>query len=270
MKTSAILQTCCVALLSCALAARAQDTPGSTSQPAVGPVSSSSLPPRTDADIIPRDAVGTNQPKYPKEALKGKVQGAVVLRGVIAKDGTIRSLSTISGDPLLAKAAIEAVRKWRYAPYKLHDELIETQNTITLEFRIDDSGVATVTPLEGARTVYSEDPTPTPDMVPNGDLYAGPVSRVGNGVSPPRAVAAPSPSFNSPAGAKFQGTSTLQLIVGPDGRPYNIRVIKPLGMGLDQKAIEAVSHWKFQPAKMANRSQYSSTSRWSFICTRSV
>jgi len=48
--------------------------------------------------------------------------------------------------------------------------------------------------------------------------------------------------------AKYQGTCTLGLIVGTDGRPSNIRVLSSLGMGLDEKAIEAVKNWKFEPA----------------------
>jgi TonB family protein len=77
-----------------------------------------------------------------------------------------------------------------------------------------------------------------------GGLY-----RVGGGVSPPRQIFAPEPEFSEEARkAKFQGTCTLALIVGIDGRPSDIRVASSLGMGLDEKAIEAVSHWKFEPA----------------------
>jgi periplasmic protein TonB len=77
-----------------------------------------------------------------------------------------------------------------------------------------------------------------------GGLY-----HVGGGVSPPRQIYAPEPEFSEEARkAKFQGTCTLALIVGIDGRPSDIRVVNSLGMGLDEKAIEAVSHWKFEPA----------------------
>ena len=53
---------------------------------------------------------------------------------------------------------------------------------------------------------------------------------------------------------KYQGVCTLGLIVGTYGRPSNIRVLSSLGMGLDEKAIEAVKNWKFEPAmKMVTR-----------------
>lgn len=77
----------------------------------------------------------------------------------------------------------------------------------------------------------------------------GGVFHVGGGVSAPRAVYAPEPEFSEEARkAKYQGVCTLGLIVGADGRPSNIRVLSSLGMGLDEKAIEAVKNWKFEPA----------------------
>lgn len=77
----------------------------------------------------------------------------------------------------------------------------------------------------------------------------GGVFHVGGGVSPPRVIYQPEPEFSEEARkAKYQGVCTLGLIVGADGRPSNIRVLSSLGMGLDEKAIEAVKNWKFEPA----------------------
>jgi protein TonB len=77
----------------------------------------------------------------------------------------------------------------------------------------------------------------------------GGLFHVGGGVSPPRQIYAPEPEFSEEARkAKYQGVCTLGLIVGADGRPSNIRVLSSLGMGLDEKAIEAVKNWKFEPA----------------------
>lgn len=77
----------------------------------------------------------------------------------------------------------------------------------------------------------------------------GGVFHVGGGVSPPHTIYAPEPEFSEEARkAKYQGVCTLGLIVGTDGRPSNIRVLSSLGMGLDEKAIEAVKNWKFEPA----------------------
>jgi protein TonB len=83
-----------------------------------------------------------------------------------------------------------------------------------------------------------------------GGGIGGGAYRVGGGVSAPRALYAPDPEYSEEARkAKYQGTVVLWVVVGPDGRPRDIRVQRTLGMGLDQKAIEAVRSWKFEPAK---------------------
>jgi TonB family protein len=77
----------------------------------------------------------------------------------------------------------------------------------------------------------------------------GGVFRVGGGVSAPRALSTPDPEYSEEARkAKFQGVCVLWLIVGPDGRPRDIKVARTLGLGLDEKAIEAVKNWRFEPA----------------------
>jgi TonB family protein len=69
------------------------------------------------------------------------------------------------------------------------------------------------------------------------------------GIRPPRAIFSPAPDYSKEAReAKFQGTCVLSLIVGADGNPRDIKVLKSLGKGLDEKAIDAVKTWKFEPA----------------------
>jgi TonB family protein len=68
-------------------------------------------------------------------------------------------------------------------------------------------------------------------------------------VSAPRIISDPEPEYSEEARkAKYQGVCVLWLVVGPDGRPRDIRVARSLGLGLDEKAIEAVKNWKFEPA----------------------
>jgi TonB family protein len=77
----------------------------------------------------------------------------------------------------------------------------------------------------------------------------GGVFHMGSGATPPRAIYSPEPEFSEEARkAKYQGVCTLGMIIGIDGRPTNIRVLNSLGMGLDEKAIEAVRTWRFEPA----------------------
>jgi protein TonB len=77
----------------------------------------------------------------------------------------------------------------------------------------------------------------------------GGVFHVGGGVSAPKKIYDPDPEYSEEARkAKYQGTCVLYVIVGSDGKPRDIRVSRTLGLGLDEKAIEAVKSWRFEPA----------------------
>ncbi|MGB6332972.1 MAG: energy transducer TonB, partial [Candidatus Sulfotelmatobacter sp.] len=76
----------------------------------------------------------------------------------------------------------------------------------------------------------------------------GGVYRAGRGVTPPRPIFSPDPEFSEEARkAKYQGVCTLMIVVDTDGRPTNLRVVNSLGMGLDEKALETVKTWRFEP-----------------------
>jgi protein TonB len=76
------------------------------------------------------------QPNYPPLARQARIQGQVVLQAEISKDGTIQNLRLISGHPMLAPAAIEAVKQWRYKPYFLNGEPVEVETQITVNFSL--------------------------------------------------------------------------------------------------------------------------------------
>lgn len=73
---------------------------------------------------------------------------------------------------------------------------------------------------------------------------------IGHGVTPPRAHYDPEPEYSDEARrAKYNGTAVISLIVDSSGTPENLQIVRPLGLGLDEKAIAAVSTWKFDPSK---------------------
>jgi protein TonB len=76
------------------------------------------------------------RPQYPRLAVQARIQGTVVLQAVIGKDGTVQDLRLISGHPLLAPAAIEAVKQWRYRPYLLNNEPVEVDTQINVNFTL--------------------------------------------------------------------------------------------------------------------------------------
>lgn len=82
----------------------------------------------------------------------------------------------------------------------------------------------------------------------SGGNFGGGVYKIGGGVSSPLPIYKPDPDYSEEARkAKFQGTVVLAIIVDDKGLPRDVRVIRPLGLGLDQKAIEAVQKWRFRP-----------------------
>jgi len=75
------------------------------------------------------------QPKYPAEALASHAQGTVLIEATIDKEGNVAHPKVLSGNSVLAKAALDAVRQWRYKPYYLNGEPVEIQTQITINFR---------------------------------------------------------------------------------------------------------------------------------------
>ncbi len=76
------------------------------------------------------------KPEYPPEAREKGIQGEVVLHATIDKDGNVTDISVISGPPLLLKAAIDAVKKWKYKPALRGSQPIEITMTISVEFKL--------------------------------------------------------------------------------------------------------------------------------------
>jgi TonB family protein len=76
------------------------------------------------------------EPQYPAEAMAAHRSGDVVLEVLVAADGSVVSIRTLSGDPLLAAAAAAAVRQWRYEPYRQHHRPSQFQTNVTLKFAL--------------------------------------------------------------------------------------------------------------------------------------
>ena len=76
------------------------------------------------------------EPTYPPLARQARIQGVVVLTAMIDRDGNIQNLQLVSGHPMLAPAAIDAVKHWRYKPFLLNGQPVEVETTVTVNFRM--------------------------------------------------------------------------------------------------------------------------------------
>ena len=167
-------------------------------------------------------------PAYPKRALKAGIQGDVILDLMVSKAGKVTSVSILSGNQELSREAVKAVQKWVYSPVQ-EQHAAERHTRITLIFKIDDVGK----PVIGAEF-------PSSARFCNGD----------ESVAAPRPIYTPDPSYSEDARkAKREGVSVLSVVVGRDGLPQEVIVKRALGYGLDEKATEAVQHWRFEPAR---------------------
>jgi TonB family protein len=194
-----------------------------------------------DSDTIRGFPIHEVNPSYPGKARKKDAQGKIVLRATIAADGSLKDVSVQSGDSSLTAAAVDAVRGWRYIPDMRDGSPIESQTTVTLEYDLRKRASRPENPPPGVPTAPSEDLLT--------EFATGKLCRVGGAVKAPKSIYTPDPEYSEAARqAKFQGTDILGLVVGPDGLPRDVWIVRGLGEGLDEKSIETVEKWRFEPA----------------------
>ena len=93
-------------------------------------------PLRIPSDVMAGTVLTKVNPTYPESARKAKIQGAVVLKAVIGKDGTIEKLQVMSGPEELRRSTLDAVRQWTYKPYLLNGEAVDVDTTITVNYSL--------------------------------------------------------------------------------------------------------------------------------------
>ena len=113
---------------------------------AAGVVQASSVQPEKvleiSASAAESDLIRRIEPEYPEEARLTGIQGPVVLEVRIRPDGTVEQLRILSGEPVLANAAMMAVKQWQFKPRPVNGQPTAMQTTITLNFRLPSSGGA--------------------------------------------------------------------------------------------------------------------------------
>jgi TonB family protein len=76
------------------------------------------------------------EPVYPSDARKQHIEGAVMLDALVGEDGNVHEVAVTSGSPLLARAATQAVKQWRYQPFQLNGKPVSIHNQITIQFKL--------------------------------------------------------------------------------------------------------------------------------------
>ncbi len=104
-------------------------------RPVLHPVTT--VQPRRQSVVMEGNLVHRVEPQYPMIAKQLHIQGVVILKAVISREGRIEQAETVQGQDLLSRAALEAVRQWKYRPYYLNGEPVEVETQITVNFVLD-------------------------------------------------------------------------------------------------------------------------------------
>jgi periplasmic protein TonB len=91
---------------------------------------------RVASRVVEANLIHDVAPQYPPEAGRARIEGTVVLLALIGTDGSVKDLRLESGLPMLAQAAIDAVKQWRYKPYMIDGEPVEVDSRITINFKL--------------------------------------------------------------------------------------------------------------------------------------
>ena len=216
------------------------------------------------------------EPPYTPEALKAQLQGAVVLSLTIGADGQGRVVTVLQSLGLgLDQNAVAAVEQWKFRPATQNGQPVNCPATVEMDFRLIHSPApqaatsphavfATTTTLDTARVAYVDNTVKT-DRAPGAEVSS--IQSVApNGVQPPVLLYKKEPEYSEEARkAKLQGTVTLYITVDTNGRTSDIRVLKSLGLGLDEMALDAVKQWKYKPAmKNGQPVEYNTTVQVTF------
>lgn len=235
--------------------------------------------------FTPPKAVYAPEPTFTEEARREKIQGRVMLFAMVALDGTVKSVcaSQLLGGGLDA-IAVETIRTWKFEPARFDGKPCDVPIAVRVDFHLSDdpaaaplvkyepvmrspepggpndhppnaamalspatSSAVTGTASSNPSAPCCEQSEPSRTVVVNG--VAEPVYRTAKGLSIPRPTYQLEPEYSDKARKrKIEGIVMLSAVVTSTGEVADIHVTQGLGYGLDEKAVQALSRWKFQPA----------------------
>jgi len=198
--------------------------------------------------IISRQIVLRIAPVYPPLARQARIQGTVVLKIVIDESGGVQNPQVVSGHPLLAPAAIEAVKKWRYMPYLLNGAPVEVETNVVVKFRLSDR------PSSGtvAGDAPGGQPKDTVDTVNMNDAQGSTHprtpkrARVSESVMQRLLIHKVDPVPPAEPGMHVQGSVVLKAVIDKSGHVQQLQLVSGHPM-LVPAALEAARQWKYQP-----------------------
>jgi TonB family protein len=193
-----------------------------------------------DCLAVPR-VIENVDPDYTPEARQHMVQGTVMARVRVGVDGSVQSICALNSlADGLDQQAVNAVRKWKFQPASYAGKPVSIEVVVETEFHLapKDLGLAAAAKDQGSSPISASADVPDRNEL----IQKGP------GVKPPQATYSPGALYTEEARrAKIEGYVVLSVTVTETGEVAAVTVIKGLGKGLDENAIDAVKTWKFKP-----------------------
>jgi TonB family protein len=182
---------------------------------------------------VPTFLVRKVAPVYPPLARQARIQGTVVLRIAIDKEGAVRDPQIVSGHPMLSPAAIEAVKQWRYGWNISDDKPVEVETVVRVSFRMADGP-------EVHTALRSEQGSVPRERVPQ-------LVRVSSGIMQGLLEHKVDPEYPADAKEKhIEGTVLLNVDIDNEGSVGRVELVSGHPM-LAPAAMDAVLEWKYRP-----------------------
>ncbi len=225
------------AVLTSALWAQNGVPPASNPNPALSAPPATTPSPDSSVLVVITKKV---KPEYPAAALPEKLQGRVIVRVVVNENGDVESTEVISGNPVLAQAAVDAAKQWKFKPFVRNGQPVKAGIKLPFDF---------APPAE----VPPQPPTPDMSNSPEKTDTSGASTdgtkqiRVSSAVSQGRVLTRVEPVYPPLARmARIQGTVVLKAIISKQGTIEELHVVSGHPM-LTQAAIDAVQQWRYRP-----------------------
>ena len=179
---------------------------------------------------------------YPDEAAAKKIDGQVVVKIAISETGGVDQVEVVSGDPILAQAAVDAVRNWKFKPYIKNGKPVKVSTKIPFNFPGDNPGTNSPKEPNPTDAAGATSPTTTPQPTPM------PIRvRVSQGVIAPMIQRKVNPIYPTAArSAHVQGAVILAVLIGKDGQMLDVKPVSGSPLLIDS-AVEAVKQWRYKP-----------------------
>lgn len=238
---------------------RAQDKPASASQPTADSKSALSAEPNPqnsapDSKVL--EPTKIVKAVYPIDAGKNELQGQVIVKFTVAENGDVEKVEAISGNPILASAALDAAKKWKFKPFIRNGKPVKASTNIAFNFaypqkvwdvKAKDAVTGPSSGTQAAGTPNSPQGTIGSQPGPSTPEQTAPRVRVVQGVAQGLLLHRVAPVYPPQAKRdRVQGAVVLAVVIGKDGTIAHLSVLSGPRELIDA-AIGAVQQWRYRP-----------------------